>query len=67
MESLLYILIFGGLIALVCWIVKLIINSATNVPTWKGIVISALLGVFGFYLFLCWMGWMGEERDDTDY
>ena len=35
-------------------------------PTWKGIIISALLGLLVFYLILCFLGWMGEERNRND-
>lgn len=67
MEVLLSILMFVGIIAFIIWIVKVIINSATNTPSWQGIIISALLGMLPFYLFLCWLGWMGDERNRYDY
>jgi len=41
---------------------KLIKNCRPNSPTWKGIIISALLGMLPFYLVLCFLGLMGEER-----
>ena len=63
MEVLLSTLILVGIIAFSIWIVKVIINTATNTPSWKGIIISALLGMLPFYLFLCWLGWMGDERN----
>ena len=67
MEALLSILMFVGIIAFIIWIVKVIISSATNTPSWQGIIISALLGMLPFYLFLCWLGWMGDERNRYDY
>ena len=45
-------------------IIKAIINNATNTPTWKGVIISALLGALPFYLFMCWLGVWGEEKQD---
>ena len=62
MEPTFYILIFVGIIAFIIWIIKCIINSATNNPTLLGIIVSCLIGMLPFYLFLCWIGWMGEER-----
>jgi hypothetical protein len=35
-----------------------------NTPTWKGIIISAILGMLPLYLVLCFFGIMGEENDD---
>ena len=49
---------------LILAIIKAIIHSATNVPSWSGVIISALLGMLPFYLFMCWMGWMGDERNN---
>ena len=51
------------MIAIPICIVKAIINSATNIPSWQGIIISALIGMLPFYLFLCWLGWMGNEKE----
>ena len=62
MDNLLFILILIGIIAFSMWIISIIINSATNTPTWQGIIVSALIGMLPLYLFLCWMGWMGEEK-----
>ena len=67
MAVLLSLLKLVGIIAFLIWIIKVIINSATNIPSWKGIIISALLGMLPFYLFLCWLGWMGDERNRYDY
>ena len=47
-------------------IIKAIIKSATNVPTWQGIIISALLGALPFYLFMCWIGVWGDERNQLN-
>ena len=62
MEGLFGILFILGVIYLVVWAIKAIIRSATNVPTWEGIIISAILGMLPFYLFLCFFGLMGEAR-----
>ena len=67
MAVLLSLLKLVGIIAFLIWIIKVIINSATNIPSWKGIIISVLLGMLPFYLFLCWLGWMGDERNRYDY
>ena len=64
--SLFSIVVFIGVISLSIWVIKALINSATNNPTWQGIIVSALLGLLPFYLFFCWMGWMGKERDMYD-
>ena len=63
MEGLFGILFVIGVIYLVVWAIKAIIRSATNVPTWEGIIISAILGMLPFYLFLCFFGIMGESRN----
>ena len=47
------------MIALVAVIIR---NAKWNYPTWKGIIISALLALLPLYLFCCMMGWMGDER-----
>ena len=64
MKSLMLIVLMVAFMAINIWIVKLIIDNATNRPTREGLVISVLLGLLGVYLILCWFGWMGEERDD---
>ena len=46
------------------WVIKLIIRSAINAPTWSGIIISAILGMLPFYLILCFFGIMGEKRNN---
>ena len=45
------------------WVFKLIIRSATNMPTWTGIIISAIVGMLPLYLILCFFGIMGEARN----
>ena len=62
-EVVLGIVIF---VAIIVFIVKLIMNAPMNQPTWKGIIISALLGVLVFYLILCFFGFMGKEEDDDE-
>lgn len=53
-----YLIFFFLIIAL---IVVILWYAKWNYPTWKGIIISALLAMLPFYLFCCMMGWMGEE------
>jgi len=48
--------------ALIAFCVFVICFNRKNNPTWKGIIISALLGCLPFYLILCFIGIMGEER-----
>lgn len=47
-------------------IFRAIRDTVPNTPTWKGIIISALLGALPFYLVMCFFGWMGEERNRYD-
>ena len=68
-EVIILLLVFISVLYLLIWFIKQIIRSATNTPTWQGIIISAVLGMLPFYLVLCFFGFMGEERDryyDTD-
>ena len=53
-----YLIFFFLIIALIVVILR---YAKWNHPTWKGIIISALLAMLPFYLFCCMMGWMGEE------
>ena len=39
-------------------------RSVMNKPTWKGGIISGLLGLLPFYLLLCLFGFMGIEREE---
>lgn len=64
MEYSLYILFAFGVLYLIVWAIKAIIRSATHIPTWTGIIISAILGMLPFYLFLCFFGIMGEKRNE---
>ncbi len=50
------------LVGLVVLVVRMIRNGVPNTPTWKGIIISALIGLLPFYLVCCFFGWMGEDR-----
>ncbi|MBQ3382059.1 MAG: hypothetical protein IJG54_01835 [Bacteroidales bacterium] len=54
------LLAIGGFCLLFFYAIK---NAAKNLPTWEGIIISALLGMLPLYLILCFFGWMGEESD----
>ena len=61
-----WIIIASVLVALV--IIGIMIVKATgrpifNKPTWKGDIISALVGLLPFYLLLCLFGFMGKERE----
>ena len=53
-----YLIFFFLIIALIVVILR---YAKWNYPTWKGIIISALLAMLPLYLFCCMMGWMGEE------
>lgn len=63
MEGVISLLIVIGFIYLAIGVIKALIRSATNMPTWEGIIISAILGMLPFYLILCYFGIMGEKRD----
>ena len=54
------------LAALIALFVYAMVACRKNSPTWKGIIISALLGCLPFYLILCFLGFMGEERMDNE-
>ena len=62
MDALLNILYALGFLYLLVWAIKAIIRTATNLPTWSGIIISAILGMLPLYLILCYFGIMGEKR-----
>ena len=64
MERLFFILFVVGIIYLAVWGIKAIIRSATHMPTWEGIIISAILGMLPLYLILCFFGIMGETRNE---
>lgn len=59
MEGLFSLLFVIDFIYLVIWVIKALIRSATNMPTWEGFIISAILGMLPFYLILCFFGIMG--------
>ena len=54
------ILFFIGFCVAIVFAIR---HGGTNNPTWRGIIISALLGMLPLYLILCFFGVMGEERD----
>ena len=58
-ELLLLLLLLLGLAAVIVWLLS---KVAVNSPTWKGIIISALLGLLPLYLILCFFGILGEEK-----
>lgn len=64
MISLFEIIICVGIVFFIIMFIKISIDHATNIPTWNGIIISSLIGMLGFYLIMCWIGWMGDKRDD---
>ena len=55
-----FILLLMGVFIIV---IKMLRNAKMNRPTWKGIIISALLGILPFYLVMCFLGIWGEEED----
>ncbi len=63
MEFVLGILAIIAVVALIVGIIKLLIKCARKNPTWKGIIISAILGLLPFYLILCFFGLMGEQKN----
>lgn len=64
MESLLVAVV---MIAFIVLLVKGLIAIARNTPTWKGIIISAILGLLPLYLILCFFGLMGEDKNNLRY
>lgn len=65
MEGLLAILLVICVLYLIVWGIGILIKNATHVPTWGGIIISAILGMLPLYLILCFFGIMGESRNIT--
>ena len=59
-------LIFVGVIILIILIIRGLINSARNTPSWRGIIWSAIFGVLPFYLIMCFFGWAGESREEDE-
>lgn len=64
MESLLIAIV---MIAFIVLLVKGLIAIARHTPTWKGIIISAILGLLPLYLILCFFGLMGEDKNNIRY
>lgn len=66
-SSLSMLIFFIGIIliiALLIGLARLIAHARWNRPTWKGIIISAILGALPLYLFLCLIGVMGDDDYD---
>ena len=57
-----FLIIFIAIAGSIYLIVKIIKAGIPNTPTWKGIIISALLGMLPLYLVLCFFGVMGEDK-----
>jgi len=53
------------LFILVLFIVA-VFNANHNYPTWKGIIISSIFGMLPLYLILCFIGWMGHEKQQEE-
>lgn len=51
---------------LVIIISKTIKAGIPNTPTWKGIIISAIIGLLPLYLVLCFFGVMGKDETRTE-
>ena len=43
--------------------VKILLKHTANIPTWKGIIISSIIGLLPLYLVLCFFGKMGEKEN----
>ncbi len=54
------LLAYGILFALMLVVTAV---SDRNRPTWKGTIISFVVGLLPFYLLLCLFGVMGEKRE----
>lgn len=54
------LLAYGILFALMLVVTAV---SDRNHPTWKGAIISFVVGLLPFYLLLCLFGVMGEKRE----
>lgn len=62
-----WIILASVLVALVIigiMVVKATGHAVMNKPTWKGGIISALVGLLPIYLLLCLFGAMGVEREE---
>ncbi len=60
----LFLILFVAIVGSIYLIVKIIMAGIPNTPTWKGIIISALIGMLPLYLVLCFFGVMGEDKTD---
>lgn len=59
------IISLGLVVMLVYFVYHLIYQiKFANTPTWKGIIISSILGCLPFYLILCYFGHMGKDDDE---
>ena len=54
------LLAYGVLFALLLFVIAI---SDRNRPTWKGGIISFMIGTLPIYLLLCLMGVMGKKRE----
>ncbi len=57
-----FLIVFVAIAGSIFLIIKIIKAGIPNTPTWKGIIISALLGLLPLYLVLCFFGVMGEDK-----
>lgn len=56
-------LVVGLAIMFAYFVYLLIIQfKYANIPTWKGIIIRAILGCLPFYLVLCYLGYIGKKK-----
>ena len=61
-DGIISFLILVVIFLLIILIIRGLINSARNTPSWRGIIWSAIFGVLPFYLIMCFFGWAGESR-----
>lgn len=54
------LLAYGILFALLLVVTMI---SDRNRPTWKGVIISFMIGLLPIYLLLCLSGVMGQKRE----
>jgi len=57
------VLVALGIIAIM--VIKAIGRPIMNKPTWKGGIISFIIGMLPLYLLLCLFGVMGVEREEV--
>lgn len=66
MESLfsnILLIIFILIVLVSLFYLALKLLKKANTPTWKGIIISAIVGLLPLYLVLCVFGIMGREKE----